>query len=300
MQKEFINKEDQMKMIFIPSKTYEMGTKSNVGNKLDNEGPVEIVSTQSFYMSETTVTNSQFAEFVKQTSYVTEAEKIGSSFVFYQLIDKVHWDKIKYKKTERRWWLDVIGASWKNPEGPQSSFKNRMDHPVVHISWYDAVEYSKWAGGRLPTEAEWEVAARDNKKGQIYPWGDRLVSKEVYNANIWQGVFPSNNTKEDGYIGTAPVDKFYKDEKGIYQMIGNVWEWCLNAGQIPLKTFKDYSPKDFIQENEEKMNSLYALRGGSFLCHHSYCNRYRTAARNSATPMSSASNLGFRYIITEG
>jgi len=299
LEKEFINKKDEMEMIYIPSQTYEMGSSSNVGHKLDKEGPPEVISTQNFYMSKTTVTNKQFTEFVKKTGYITEAEKIGSSFVFYQLIDKKHWDKIQFKKTGTHWWLDVIGASWKHPEGPDSSVGNRMDHPVSHISWYDAVEYSKWADGRLPTEAEWEAVAKGNTSAQMYPWGDQLVSKGVYNANTWQGTFPSNNTKKDGYIGTAPVNKFYKDKNGIYQMIGNVWEWCLNPGQIPLKVFKDKSAKDFIRENEKEMSSLYAIRGGSFLCHHSYCNRYRSAARNSATPMSSASNVGFRYIIEE-
>lgn len=295
--KKVINKKDKMKMIYIPSQTYEMGSSTDIGHKVDKEGPKELITIENFYISETTVTNKQFMEFVNKTGYITQAEKRGSSYVFYQLINKKYRDTVQYKNTGTPWWLDVIGASWKHPEGPNSSIIDRMNHPVVHISWYDAIKYSKWADGRLPSEAEWEASARANEKGKIFPWGDELVSKGVYNANTWQGDFPSDNSKKDGYLGTAPVKEFYKDKNGIYQMIGNVWEWCLNSGQIPLKVFKDKSAKDFNKENSVKPYDLYALRGGSFLCHYSYCNRYRIAGRNSATPMSSASNLGFRYIV---
>ncbi len=284
-------------MSCIPSQSYQMGSSSNVGHPIDREGPPETVETNSFYISETTISNEQFGKFVEETGYITDAEKIGSSFVFSGLIEDDIKEETNYSNTPIPWWLDVSGASWKYPEGPTSTIENRMDHPVVHVSWNDAVSYCNWSGGRLPTEAEWEVAASGNGENTEYPWGNQLVAKGIYHANTWQGKFPSKNTEKDGYFGTAPVDKFYKNEYELYQMIGNVWEWCLNPARIPLKEFNKQSSTDFLEKNNKHRAESYAIRGGSFLCHHSYCNRYRLAARNGNTRFSSASNMGFRYVV---
>lgn len=297
MKNYLINERDGMELAYIDTQRYKMGTSNKVGLPIDQEGPPEILEVSAFYISKTTVTNGEFARFVEETDYVTDAEKIDSSFVFAGLVNNNIKEKLNYAMTAMDWWLDIQGANWRQPEGPGSTILNRKNHPVVHITWNDAVAYCEWAGGRLPTEAEWELAARGAGKDLEYPWGNELTTNNVYHANTWQGDFPNENTKKDGYFGTAPVDKFYKNEYGIYQMIGNVWEWCLNPARIPLKEFREKSSIDFLESNYNNTAESYAVRGGSFLCHHSYCNRYRVAARNGNTPLSSASNMGFRYVL---
>ncbi len=189
----------------------------------------------------------------------------------------------------------VEGAKWNNPEGFGSDIESRMNHPVVHVSRNDAIAYCKWAGLRLPTESEWEYAARGGVQTR-YPWGNELVPNGEFMANTWQGEFPKENSLEDGYLGTAPVHQFEPNHFGLYQMIGNVWEWCSNPGKIYLEEFNKKSPQIFWEENKSVNDNEFAIRGGSFLCHDSYCNRYRVAARNANSASSSSSNLGFRVV----
>lgn len=270
-----------------------MGTDDQMGFRSDMEGPVRQVEVAPFAISPYTVTNQEFYEFFKETGYISQAERYGSSFVFHLLLD----DEVR--NTARPvegtpWWLDVEGANWRLPEGPGSNIADRMDHPVLHVSWLDAVAYADWAGLRLPTEAEWEFAARGGVEGQRFPWGDDLVLNDDWQANTFQGNFPSYDSGEDGFIGTAPVRTYQPNPYGLYQLIGNVWEWCLNPGRMPLDVFEMKQAEDFMADNDQGLADYYAMRGGSFLCHESYCRRYRIGGRNANTPESSSSNVGFR------
>lgn len=291
------NELDGMPLKLVPEQTYQMGTDSDAGMTDDNEGPTIEVELPAFYISETTVTNAAFHRFVLDTGYITEAERLGTSFVFYGLIEEENKEKLAINHTDMSWWVDVADANWRKPEGPGSSIKNRMDHPVVHVTWNDAKAYAAWADGRLPTEAEWEAAARGGHSGRKYPWGDDFRPGAQYLANIWQGSFPTENTTEDGYKGTAPAAAFYENDFGIKQMIGNVWEWCLNPTRIDLSEFQSKSSETFVEENQGYQVKDHATRGGSFLCHDSYCNRYRVAARNGNSGNSSSSNMSFRYVV---
>lgn len=297
LEKTIQNNRDRMQLKLVPEQTYQMGTDSGVGKPTDNEGPTVEVEVPTFYMSETTVTNAEFHRFVLDTGYITEAERLGTSFVFHGLIEEENQAKIRVGHTGMTWWADIAEASWRKPEGTGSSIKDRMDHPVVHVTWNDAMAYSAWAGGRLPTEAEWEAAARGGHNGRQFPWGEELTPADEFYANTWQGTFPTENTAEDGYIGTAPAGTFYENDYGMKQMIGNVWEWCLNPARIDLINFQNKSTAEFIEENQGYKIDEHATRGGSFLCHESYCNRYRVAARNGNSGNSASSNMGFRYVV---
>ena len=189
---------------------------------------------------------------------------------------------------ETPWWCQVPGACWKAPEGPGSDTSKRADHPVVHTSWDDAEAYCRWAGLRLPTEAEWEYAARGGLEQKLYPWGDTLRVKGIHRCNIWQGEFPSKDIAEDGYAGTCPVDAFPPNDFGIYSVSGNTWEWCADWFSA------EHDEGPFVNPSGAATGTARVLKGGSFLCHRSYCNRYRVAARSSNTPDSSSSHLGFR------
>ncbi|GMU93790.1 MAG: hypothetical protein AMXMBFR4_28480 [Candidatus Hydrogenedentota bacterium] len=258
----------------------------------DGEGPVREVTLNPFYMDSTSVTNRQFEKFVKATNYRTEAERFGWSFVFHLLIPEETAHKLKTHIPGMNWWWKVPGSNWRHPEGRGTNIKDRMDHPVVHVSWNDARAYCEWAGKRLPTEAEYEYAARGGLVQKTYPWGDELTPGGKHLCNIWQGAFPTLNTQEDGYLGTAPVRAFPPNAFGLYHMAGNVWEWCW-----------DWWSPDFHLSGP-RMNPqgpprgiAKVIRGGSYLCHESYCNRYRASARTANTPDSSTGNMGFRCVV---
>jgi formylglycine-generating enzyme required for sulfatase activity len=275
----------------LPGGAFLMGTDSDIGYPDDGEGPVREVTLRPFLIDKTSVTNRQFAKFVKATGYKTEAERFGWSFVFHLLIPADTAKRLKHNVAQTPWWWKVPGAYWRNPEGPKTNINDRMDHPVVHVSWADAVAYCQWAGKRLPTEAEYEFAARGGLEQAIYPWGDELTPGGEHRCNIWQGTFPQTNTAEDGYIGTAPARAFATNGFGLFHMAGNVWEWCHDWWS---PTFHVDGPRD--NPAGPPTGDRRVTRGGSYLCHASYCNRYRVAARTSNTPDSSTGNIGFRCV----
>lgn len=280
-------------MVLLPGGAFQMGTEDKDGWPADGEGPVREVRVDSFYIDSTTVTNAQFAKFIDETGYRTEAEEFGWSYVFRILLPKSKQRKLRQEKTVQglQWWYAIEGAYWKKPEGSGSNIRKRQDHPVVHVSWRDANAYCQWAGKRLPTEAEWEYAARGGVEQTRYPWGNELTPGGKHRCNIWQGDFPRTNTAEDGYIGTAPARSFRPNEFGLYNVCGNVWEWCQDW----------FSPSWHLTGTRENpqgpdTGEARSMRGGSFLCHDSYCNRYRLGARTANTPDSSTSNCGFRCV----
>jgi sulfatase modifying factor 1 len=244
----------------------------------DGESPVRTVAVKAFGIDDTAVTTAQFADFVDATRYVTDAERHGRSFVFGGLLPDDFPDTRGVAAAP--WWREVPGAMWSHPEGPASTVETRADHPVVHISWHDAQAFAHWCGQRLPAEAEWEYAARAGSS-TTFPWGDELEPGGHQMANVWQGSFPDHNTLDDGWYGTCPVNAFVPNAFGLSNLIGNVWEWTLDCF--------DRSLDDTIDPAAAR-----TLKGGSFLCHASYCSRYRPGARSSAAPDSSASNVGFR------
>jgi len=278
-------------MIRVEGGEFLMGTDDKDGFPADGEGPVRNVKVKSFLIDRFAVTNAKFLEFVSATNYKTDAEKYGWSFVFYKLLSNETAKRVKHIPTGTPWWGVVEGAYWFQPEGPDSNINDRMNHPVVHISWNDAIAYCNWAGRRLPTEAEWEYAARGGLSQKRYPWGDELQPNGKHYCNIWQGEFPIENTVSDGYLGTAPVDTFLPNGFGLYNVVGNVWEWCSDW----------FSPNFHINGQNDNpqgpsRGETKSMRGGSYLCHESYCNRYRVAARTSNTPDSSTGNIGFRCV----
>ncbi len=282
--------ETLVRMVSLPGGTFLMGTDFSEGFPDDGEGPVRAVTLRPFSIDRSPVTNQLFRQFIEATGYRTEAERFGWSFVFWMHIPPARFEEL-VEDTVRAapWWCKVPGAKWDAPEGPGSNVLKRDEYPVVHVSWNDAAAFAQWSGQRLPTEAEWEFAARGGLEQKLYPWGDKLRPNGEHRCNIWQGEFPKQDTGEDGYAGTCPVDAFPPNGYGLYSMTGNAWEWCADW----------FSPDYHLTAGRDNPTGPpegtdRVTRGGSFLCHKSYCNRYRVAARTKNTPDSSTSNTGFR------
>lgn len=309
-------------MVWVPSGDFVMGTEGSTAP--GTERPAHSVLVDGFWMDEHEVTNAQFQLFVEATGYLTTAEKapnweemrkslppqtprpadeklVPGSLVFTPPAEPVPTDN------PRLWWTWTPGACWKHPEGRESDLNGRGNHPVVHVSWIDANAYAKWAGKRLPTEAEWEYAARGGLVGQRFVWGDEApTDTDGQKANIWQGKFPHINTKADGWVRTAPVKSYPPNGYGLYDMAGNVWEWCADlyradeylrrAGQGVLNN--PAGPTASWSPNEPHA-VLRVTRGGSFLCHVSYCESYRPAARRGTSPDTGMSHIGFRCVVSK-
>ncbi|RMD84958.1 MAG: formylglycine-generating enzyme family protein [Lentisphaerae bacterium] len=282
-------------MVYIPGGTFFFFSEDDDRWIEDGEDPIREVNVAPFYMDKTTVTNRKFAAFVEATGHVTEAERFGWSYVFQGQLSPEQRERWKDQRVGGvPWWYAVPGADWRHPTGPDSGIEDLMDHPVVHVSWNDAIAYCRWAGKRLPSEAEWEFAARGGLVRQRYVWGNELTPNGQHMCNIWQGTFPDENTAEDGFKWTCPADHFPPNGFGLYNMAGNVWEWCMDWFSPTWHKEHPCCARDNPrgpQEGTEK-----SMRGGSFLCHRSYCNRYRVAARTKNTPESSTTNLGFRCV----
>jgi formylglycine-generating enzyme required for sulfatase activity len=246
------------------------------------------VGLSAFSISPPCVTNREFGDFVRATRHVTDAERFGSSYVFYLQVPVEVRSRARQVASGLPWWLPLEHASWQRPEGPGSHIHSRPDHPVVHVSWNDAQAFCAWAGARLPTEAEWECAARGGLDGRRFAWGDALLRDGTPRCNVWRGEFP--NAPADGWL-PAPVEVRAHEANGLglYNVCGNVWEWC-DDWYAPL-----YHAETAARDPKQgRPTGRKSMRGGSYLCHDSYCNRYRVAARGSNTPDSASSNVGFR------
>lgn len=301
-------------MILIPGGTLHMGGDNEQADP--NEFPKHPVEISSFWMDETEVTNAQFSEFVAETGYKTVAERPvvweemketlppgtpkppdsilqPGALVFHPTVQPVPLDD------PSRWWTWTNGANWRHPDGPGSTIKDKINHPVVQIAWEDAVSYASWAGKRLPTEAEWEWAARGGQSETIYPWGNEPVGEGQPKANFWQGLFPYKNDLKDGYFNSAPVKTFPPNSYGLYNMAGNVWEWCSDWFDVdfykkPAALQADNKGPDsthnpFMPYQQEKV-----MRGGSFLCNEDYCSGYRNSRRMGSSPDTGLNHTGFR------
>lgn len=266
------------------------GGPSHIGTDLpvfrvDGEGPKRALTLRPFGISRTAVTNAQFADFVARTGYVSQAHRIGWSFVFRGLLDQINGPS----PADLPWWHAVEGATWESPLGSGSSWSDWPNHPVVHVSHHDAVAFATYVSGRLPYEAEWEHAARGGGHPARYPWGNAEPDDNTVFCNIWQGHFPDTNTVTDGYYGTCPVDAFDPNPLGLFNMSGNVWEWCADAFRV-----KSVFSAAKSRNRQARRDGERVLKGGSFLCHASYCWRYRIAARTGRQPDNAASHVGFR------
>ncbi|WP_236977059.1 formylglycine-generating enzyme family protein [Membranihabitans maritimus] len=305
-------------MVKIPAGEFEMGANSDQAD--EDEYPKHLVKVDSFLMDVTEVTNAQFREFVDATGYVTTAEKdIDWEEMKKQLPEgtpkpdasMLRAGSLVFKATEGPvplnnpgyWWAWTTGADWKHPEGPGSNIDGKDQWPVVHISWEDAKAYADWAGKRLPTEAEWEWAAMGGLSKSVYPWGRELDKGDTIHANYWQGSFPFKNSEEDGYYLSAPVGDFVANGYGLYDMSGNVWEWCSDLYHFKSYEMNSdrevaYNPKG-PQESydpDEPLIEKRVLRGGSFLCNDSYCSGYRVSRRMKGDAKSSYNHTGFRCV----
>jgi len=308
-------------MVWISGGIYDMGASDGDRMALPHEKPKHTVKVDGFYMDETEVTNAQFSKFIEATNYITTAER------------PVDWDLIKqqlppgtpkphdslllpgsllFKKTKEsvpnlydfsQWWRWTTGANWKQPEGKGSSINEKDNHPVVHLSFEDAMAYCNWAGRRLPTEAEWEFAARGGKRDKIYFWGD-LTDKLSSYVNSWEGEFPVDNTQADGFEKSAPVKTYPPNGYGLYEISGNVWEWTSDWYS---SQYYQYCKENSITNNPKGPNEAFnpnnpyiderIIRGGSFLCNASYCASYRVSSRMATDPNTSLEHLGFRTVI---
>lgn len=290
-------------MVLIPAGTFPMGSVD-----YDDSKPVHKVTLSSFLMDEHEVTNAQFARFIKATGYITVAERelnpkdfpgvpadklVPGSAVFVPPVKTAGLDNYM------QWWQYLPGANWKHPQGPAGSIEHKATEPVVQVCYEDAAAYAKWAGKRLPTEAEWEYAARAGKGVSTYYWGTEFKPKGKWAANIFQGKFPESNTKEDGYETTAPVKSFPKNAFGLYDMEGNVWEWCSDLYQPDYYSKSPaVNPQGPSESNDPEEPGVvkHVQKGGSFICSDQYCNRYKAGTRGKGETSSAGNNLGFRCV----
>lgn len=271
----------------IPSGVFEMGARqSRFAGDLDS--PRRKVKLSAFLMSPTAVTNAEYQRFVRATGYRTVAEQEGWSYVFHLLLPDP--DKWPVSPPGLPWWRKVDGACWFSPEGPDTRTATRDKHPVVHIAWFDAIAYCNWAGLHLPSEAQWERAARGGLIRQKFPWGNEMKPGGAFAMNTFQGSFPTTNSGDDGWIGTAPVDAYRPNRYGMFNMTGNVWEWVADRfGPLPKAGQRPELDPSGTAEGEARVQ-----RGGSYLCHDSYCDRYHVHSRTRNEPDSSTGNSGFR------
>ncbi|MDE2364691.1 MAG: formylglycine-generating enzyme family protein [Hyphomicrobiales bacterium] len=287
-------------MALIPAGVFRYGCDRREGHPSDGEGPSRPVMLEAFLIDKYAVSSARFARFVAATGYQTEAERLGWSFVFAGLLPD------DFEETRgvaaAPWWRQVFGADWRHPEGPHSSIEGRETNPVTHVSHNDALAFCVWAGKRLPREAEWEKAARGGLEGARFPWGDEETPGGRHPCNVWQGTFPSHNACGDGFYGLAPVDSFEPNGYGLHNMAGNAWDWCadwftpLRFGREGLaRPAPDASA--ILDPRGPEDGELRVMRGGSYLCHPSYCWRYRNGARSSATPDSGAGHISFRCVV---
>jgi len=275
-------------MVRIETCAFHMGSESPKAIPTDGEGPVRRVTLSAFHMSKFAVTNEQFAEFVRKAGYRTEAERYGWSFVFGNHVPQ----PLRGPALPGTpWWVRMDGADWSHPEGPDTSIHRRQYHPAVHVSWNDAMAYCRWAGYRLPTEAEWECAARGGLDQKTYPWGDEFTPEGRHMCNIWQGVFPDADLGEDGFTSVAPVNAFQPNGYGLYNAVGNTWEWCADSFDAVWHT-----EASRLDPAGPPSGNTRVMKGGSYLCHESYCWRYRNAARTGTPPDTSTGHIGFRAV----
>lgn len=285
-------------MVAVPAGSFQMGSDDEDTFPGDGEGPVREVTLSAYRIDAAAVTNAAFQRFVHQTGYLTDAERLGWSFVFERFVrGPAAAAVLPGRVPDAPWWRGVRGADWRHPEGPGSGIDSRGDHPVVHVSFNDAAAYARWAGKRLPTEAEWERAARGGLEGLRLPWGDELRPGGELRCNTWRGRFPTEHALGDRFTGTVPARAYRPNGYGLYNMAGNVWEWC--ADYFSRDWHATAAPHTRIDPRGPAHGSERAMRGGSYLCHASYCNRYRVSARTSNTPDSSSGHLGFRCAIDE-
>jgi len=252
----------------------------------DGEGPARHVRVRPFRLEPFTVTTRRFAAFVAATGYRTDAERHGWSLVFRAFVPE---GLTTRHVLATPWWHQVHGADWAHPAGPGSDTEGRTDHPVAHVSWNDAWAFARWCGGRLPTEVEWEHAARGGRGDARFPWGDEEPVEGAMPCNIWQGTFPEGHAAPGGCPGTLPVDAFAPNNHGIYQACGNVWEWCADLYRLPGRSVAARRTT-----RESRQEGRHLLKGGSYLCHRSYCHRYRIAARTGVRADTSTGHTGFR------
>ena len=270
-----------------------MGSEDEWAYAADGEGPVRRVELAAFDVQPCEVSTGDFARFVQATGYETDAERYGWSFAFDQVVSDAVFERTSEAVQGAPWWLKVAGADWRHPAGPDTEAEE--DHPVVHASHNDARAYCAWLGARLPTEAEWEFAARGGLESQPFPWGDRpRLDDGIYRMNSWQGQFPVYSTgTTDGFHTTAPVDSFPPNAFGLYNTVGNVWEWVSDEWRTEHDADGD-APCCSAVGDDERSSVKRVQKGGSFLCHRRTCRRFRTSGRTGNPADTSAANVGFR------